>query len=187
MKPKSIFLLILPIVLFATACKDTKSYNELLDEEEKAVNSFLANQRVVLEVPADTVFETGEDAPFYKLDEDGNVYMQVIKAGDRKNNKAETGQNIYFRYMRIDLKDYETGVDPDPIGNENSLNYSYFSYNNYQLPSTSQYGYGIQMPLAYLGIDCEVNILIKSQYGFSSEISNVIPYIFHITYYRQKV
>ena len=63
-----------------TACDDTKSYAELLTDETHYVNAYLANQRVVASIPADTVFETGPDAPYYRLDEDGNLYMQVLDA-----------------------------------------------------------------------------------------------------------
>ena len=55
MKIKNILFIVLPSVMLV-ACNDSKSYNELLDEEDKAVNSFLANQRVELDIPVDTVF-----------------------------------------------------------------------------------------------------------------------------------
>ena len=182
-----ISLLALPAILFATSCKDSKSYNEYLDDEEKSVNAFLAQHKVELTIPADTVFQTGEDAPFYKIDEEGNVYMQVIKAGDRKNNRAEAGQNIYFRFQRMSIHDYAQGDDQTWVGNSNTISYNYFSFDNYELESTYQYGAGIQMPLKFLGIDCEVNLLVKSSYGFYDEISDVVPYLYHLTYYKQKV
>ena len=50
MKLKSLLLLPLAILSLA-ACDDSKSYSELLEDEDKAVNSFLANQSL----PAVTV------------------------------------------------------------------------------------------------------------------------------------
>lgn len=180
-------ILLIPAILLLMACNDSKSYNELLDEEDKAVNSFLANQRVELEIPADTIFETGEDAPYYRLDEEGNVYMQVINPGDREKNKAEIGENIYFRYSRIDLKEYETGADGNLGGNATSLTSSNFYFGDYSYSVSYSWGTGLQMPLYYLGIDCEVNLLIKSQYGNTDEISMVIPFVYHVKYYRPKI
>ena len=58
-----------------TACNNDQSYADRLNEERYAVNSYLANHRVVMSVPKDSVFEVGEDAPFYRLDNDGNIYM----------------------------------------------------------------------------------------------------------------
>ena len=98
-KLKTIILTLTGLVLMLSACHDSKSYSELLREEERAVNWYMSNHRVVNEVPADTVFETGKDAPFYKLDEEGNLYMQVVSAGT-PGNKAKYDQQIYFRYMR---------------------------------------------------------------------------------------
>ena len=65
-----------------SGCDDDKSYAELLEEENKAVNLFLSDQIILTELPADNKFITGNDAPYYRLDEDGNVFMQVVKVGD---------------------------------------------------------------------------------------------------------
>ncbi|MDE5719485.1 MAG: DUF4827 domain-containing protein, partial [Paramuribaculum sp.] len=62
-----------------TACDDDKSYAELLEEENKAVNLYLSDQKIETPLPEDTNFITGEDAPYYRLDNDGNVFMQVVK------------------------------------------------------------------------------------------------------------
>ena len=39
----------------------------------------------------------------------------------------------------------------------------------------------------YLGIDSEVNLVIKSQYGYTEEISNVTPYLYNVRYFRSKI
>ena len=72
-----------------TACDNDQTYADRLNEERNAVNAYLANHRVVMSVPEDSVFEVGENAPFYRIDVDGNVYMQVLNAGDRKNDKVK--------------------------------------------------------------------------------------------------
>lgn len=172
--------------LFLSSCEDTKTYAELLTEENHYVNNFLADQRVVNGVPADTVFETGPDAPYYRLDDDGNFYMQVLDAGT-KGNKVESDELIYFRYTRYALASYTDGKLPAGTGNNISPGSASFRYGNFQLTSSSQWGQGIQLPLSYLPVDCKVNIVIKSQYGFTSETTDVLPYLYYITYQRPKV
>ena len=74
-------------------------------------------------------------------------------------------------------------------GNENDMNIAptYFQYGNYSLAVSSQWGYGLQLPLTFLGVDSEVNLVIKSQYGWASEISSVIPYLYHVRYFRNQI
>jgi len=173
-----------------TACNNDQSYADRLNEERYAVNSYLANHRVVMSVPKDSVFEVGEDAPFYRLDNDGNIYMQVLNAGDRKNDRAKVGEPIYFRYTRYSLAVwYAEGKLVPYSSNENSMDAQFcsFNYSDFKLPSTSQWGYGLQYPLNFLGVECEVNLVIKSQFGFTNEISYVMPFLFHVRYFHSMI
>lgn len=185
------FLMLLLIAVGAAAafssCESGRSYSELLNEESKYVNAFLADQRVIGSIPADTIFEYGTDAPYYQLDDEGNIYMQVINPGS--GPKAEEGQRVYFRFMRYNLSTYTTGGTMTGDGNESDMSQinTYFDFNEYTLPSSSQYGSGIQLPLNYLPLNCEVNLVVKSQYGFASETTNVQPYLYHIRYYKSQI
>lgn len=175
--------------LFASSCNDGKSYAQLLNEEDKYTNNYLADQYVELSIPEDTVFQTVEElgtkAPFYRLDEDGMLYMQVIKAGTKGNRVADDEQ-IYFRYVRYPLALYSNGTLASGEGNMITLSPAWFRFNNFQLQTSYQWGQGVQMPLHYLPVDCEVNIVIKSQMGLSDETANVQPYLWHITYQRRE-
>ena len=190
MNIKSIlFLLAIVLMVGLNSCKDRESYADLLNTERHATNAYLAGCRVVNEVPSDTVFEVGKDAPYYRLDKEGNVYMQVLKAGDRKTDKAKNSERIYFRYMRYNLYYWYKYGEMIGDGNENDMNIAptYFQYGNYLLAVSSQWGYGLQLPLTFLGVDSEVNLVIKSQYGWASEISSVIPYLYHVRYFRNQI
>lgn len=170
-----------------TSCSDSESYSDLLREEEKAVNAFLSQNQVTLELPADSIsFITGKDAPFYKLDEDGYVYMQVVSIGDRE--KIEPGDKVYFRFTRKNLKAEYLGLESSDEGNADDFTLGignpYFIYNNTYLTSSSQWGTGIQMPMKFFGYNSEVNLVLKSYYGFSSDQSACLPYLINIRYFK---
>lgn len=167
------------------ACEEGKSYAELLNEEDMYVNNFLADQTVVLDIPADTVFISGIDAPYYRIDDDGMLYMQVIDPGT-PGNKVENDEQIYFRYTRYGLMSYKDGKLPQGEGNNISLNPCWFRYNNFQIQGSYQWGVGIQRPLLFLPVDCRVNLVVKSQMGITEETTNVQPYLWNLTYERRK-
>lgn len=171
------------------SCSKSQSYSELLREEERAVNNFLAGQKVINSVPEDsTNFIIGTDAPFYRLDEDGYIYMQVINKGDMAQ-KVEAGDVVYFRFNRLNLKSEYLGYDPSWEGTQNqfsgSTNTSYnFVYKNQYLASTQSFGQGIQWPLKFLGYNSEVNLVLRSYYGFYDDQTSCIPYLINLKYYR---
>lgn len=169
-----------------SSCDDGKSYADLLTEETHAVNYYLSNHKVVDEIPADSVFQYGPDAPYYRIDEDSNLYMQVINPGSA-DNRVENDELIYFRYTRYNLKYYFETDELVGSGNSNNLNVqaTSFRFGNTMLSSASTYGMGIQEPLKFLGVDCEVNLVVKSQLGPTSDIAAVIPYLYNLRYFRQ--
>lgn len=174
--------------LMLTSCDDTESYSDLLKEEQKVSNWFLAQHRVCNEIPSDSVFEVGENAPFYRIDPDGYIYMQVLKVGDRKI--PASGDQVYFTFTRYNIQTmYDSNsLDVDGEGNQddflNSVGTTYFIFNNFSVSSSATFGSGIQKPLSYLGYDSEVNILLKSYYGFQADNTTCIPYLVNTRYFK---
>ncbi len=200
-----IALFILAVAGWAmTGCNDTKSYAERLADETKYINAFLADQRVVGYVPEDSVFEVGTDAPYYRIDEDGNVYMQVINMGDM-DNRAKYNDLVYVRFTRYNLEYYDpaeyTYTDeqikfgyvqgfPSDMdeGNASDVTYSeQFRYMNYTSSSSYEWGECIQVPLIFLGYGCEVNMVVRSANSRTDEIANVIPYLYKVRYFKSNI
>lgn len=190
MKISKLFLLLSLTVAVnvLSSCNDKASYADLIEDERKACNAFLSNFEV-REVPADSVFETGPNAPYYKLEPEGRIYMQVIKTGDL-SKKAKAGQNIYFRFTRYNLNTWYR-ENHAWVGNGNADDMSqravYFKYQDFELESSREWGYGLQMPLAYLGVNCEVNLVIKSKFGRTQDIGYGLPFMYHVRYFPSKV
>ena len=184
-KPAFALFFVLALIVGLSSCNDSKSYAELLTEQDHYVNNFLADQKVELQIPADTVFECGPNAPYYRIDEDGDLYMQVLDRGTPGNMVTE-GEQIFFRYTRYALSAYTNGKLPQGSGNNISLSPAWFRYNNYSIQSSYNWGQGVQMPLSLLPIDCKVNLVIKAQMGFTQETSDVKPYLFYLTYERRQ-
>lgn len=173
-------VLFVSIAVMLSSCQEGKSYSELLTEENKAVNWYLAQNQVVPFVPEDSVFETGPNAPFYRMNNDGSVYMRVINTGNM-NNRPVKGQTVYFRFTRQSIKALHEGFNTEE-GNSTDMSSVLgglsIVYGNTVLPSTTEWGDGIQIPLNYLGYDCEVDLIVKSTEGRSGDISQCIPYIY---------
>lgn len=174
-------------LLISSGCSDSESYSDMLRDEEKAVNWFLAQKKVVVDVPADSIFEVGPDAPYYRMDEDGTVYMQVITAGDCKNRPV-SGEKVMFRFARQNIIMLYAGTDSPPYGNADDLASSvgptFFFYGNKTLPTTTQFGTGMQLPMDYLGFNSEVNLVLKSYSGFTQDQSTCQPYLVNVKYYK---
>lgn len=189
---KYFFLASALLTLLFSSCSKTESYSDLLKKEQKASNWFLAQHKICNEIPADSVFLTGPDAPYYKMDDDGYVYMQVVKASSRKDRVFPLyGDQIYFTYTRWDVETMYTNNTFDIAatdGNQNnfldSVGDTYFIYGNYSAESSVTFGSGIQVPLSYLGYNSEVNILLKSYYGFMADNTTCIPYKVNVRYFK---
>lgn len=183
------FFASLSVVYFAS-CDHTKSYAELLNSESQYTNSYLADQVVIGYEERDSTFnfDYGPDAPFYQLDEYGNIYMRVIEPGT-KGNYAQYDQMIYFRYMRYPLQQYSNGSLGTGSGNAENLGEpnAMFRFQNFSTNNSIQWGEGLQMPLQYLPIDCKVDIVLKAKLGPYTEIQNVVPYLYSVRYFKSQI
>lgn len=182
---KKIIRVILPLIVAAismVSCEDTKSYAELLAEENQIVNRFLVQHRVEEFFPED--FEVGENAPYYRVDSSGDVYMQVLQKGN--GTYPQTNDRVYFRYMSYDLASYVVGGENHGSGNADDVGSTaatFFLLDNYSVSESSTYGTGIQIPAKLLGYESKVNIVVKSQSGPSSIMSYVMPFLYTVSYY----
>lgn len=179
--------LVLAALIPLPSCDKGESYADLLKKEEKAVNWYLSGESVETVIPADSIFITGEDAPFYKMNEDGSVYMRVVDAGNM-NDRPKKGDRVYFRYSRMNLRNFYELDSETWIGNSSNIGAGVpstsFIYGSYTLPSTYQYGTGVQLPLDYLGYNSRVRLVLKAQSGFTSEQSQCLPFVFDIRYFK---
>lgn len=179
----SVVLTIAALMVSMVSCEDGKTYAELLTEENNAVNRFLVDQQVLTQIPEDNNFIIGTDAPYYQIDDEGNVFMKVLEKGD--GAMAEDNQLIYFRFMRYNLSKYKGSLDDiTPDGNANNIldSPTSFRFGNYNIPLSAEWGAGIQRPLQYVPLNSRVYLVVKSQFGWSSEISVVQPYLYDIRY-----
>lgn len=174
----SLCAVLMPVL---AGCEEGKSYSDMLDDERDAVNWYLAQQQVVAEVPEDSVFISGKDAPFYRLKADGSVYMRVINPGE-EDNRASLGLTVYFRYTSYDLLTmYDTkNMDLEGSGNSATITNgsASFVFGNTVLSTTTSWGTGIQEPMKYLGYNCEVDLIVKSTEGPAEYIATCNPILY---------
>lgn len=174
------------LLLSATGCEKTKSYSEMLKDEEQACNWYLAQNKIVVDIPKDSVFQTGQDAPFYKMNSEGTLYMKVITAGDR-NKIPENGDRVYFSFMRQNIQSLMNGYIDEDVWEGNAENMAYgstsFLLGETILTSSIKYGNGIQIPVTYLGYYSEVMLVVKSLEGFTDDQTNCTPYVYKVRYF----
>lgn len=176
---------IIAAILLISSCNKSESYSDMLKNEEKAVNWYLSNHRVCNDIPADGNFETGSSAPYYKMDDEGFVYMQVMEKG-REDQKVQPGDKVYFMYSRQNIRNlWELGAaEYDSNEQSGTLSEYFFNFGDTSSTNGAFFGKGIQLPLNYLGYHSEVNLVLKSNMGFSVDQSECVPYILNVKYLK---
>lgn len=166
-----------------TVIQNPCTLEDLKKTERRAMNKYLSKFDVVEALPSIPEIQVGSVAPFYKLDSDGSVYMQVVRMGTEP--AASRGEKIFFRYLRYDLLYYlDNGVLPPGQGNANSMtdNPAFFEMGSDD-PATTRWGTALQLPMQLgLPVGSEVNLVVAAEAGPESEINNVIPFLYNIRY-----
>ena len=155
---------------------------DLRNRENRAIKKYISQFRVIDAVPDVKDIQTGSDAPYYELDVDGKIYMQVLKIGN--GSVPEYGDKIYFRFDRYNLIYFlEHGHLGDPSGNISDISLSATSFILNDVDS--QWGSAIQMPMLLgLPLGSEVYLVVASDLGFTNEIANITPFLYKVMYLR---
>ncbi|MCM1152609.1 MAG: DUF4827 domain-containing protein [Muribaculum sp.] len=152
------------------------------------MNWFLSGQNVCVEIPKDSILEYGEDAPYYKLNEDGTLYLKVLTPGDMNSeSRPKKDDKVFFRFKRQNLETLQNDGEAEWEGNTvqiGNLNSTSFVFGNTYLPNTTKYGMGVQEPLKYVGYNSEVYLVIKASEGLTEEQATCIPYLYNIKYFK---
>ena len=189
-------LLVMIISCIFSACNNQKSLQELLQEEQKAIDKFIkANNLVILkDYPADSVFKDNE----YFRTSDG-LFFHVVSPGNGK--QVQLLDEVYVRYDYFQLvKDAASGDTTKyafpftpayvlsgggyPIASGGQP-YS-FVYGIAATYSTSPISQSWVAPLSYVSENAIVDMIIPSTVGSASyEYNNVIPVFYKNLHYTR--
>lgn len=171
MKNKLVFTFgfVISLLLLTTACSKTKSYAEMVKEENEAISRFIEEEglSVVEEMPSTIPFA---DKVYYKTPE--GLYIHIKAKGTPVSFSADPDK-VYMEYEAYSF--FKSNSTKGGAGTLPS-----FSYNNQYAAYGSDYlCEGMLIPIKTekfgLGDDSRVNIIIPSKLGTSSQQSAVEP------------
>lgn len=179
------------------ACDDTKTYAEMLEEEDDGIADFINEHNIKVisqsEFYANDSVTNVEENEFVQLA--SGVYMQIVDKGS--DNPADTVKNndeVIVRFMEYSILDRDTTVSnldsPDYVdvfrytvsGTSTAgiflEGYMLNAYMNSTVPA------GWLVPLAYVRDRAHVRLIVPSDMGHQTAMQYVYPYYYDIQKYQ---
>ena len=194
-----LFFILLAVGFSFQACDDTKTYAEMLEEEDDAIADFINKEGI--KVISQTEFFDNDSVTDVEKNEfvqlSSGVYMQIVDKGSGSDNPADTVKNndlVLVRFMEYSLLDKDTTLS------NLTLPYLVDEF-KYTASSSSiagifiqglmymAYGYtavpaGWLVPLPYVRDKAHVRLIVPSKMGHQSAMQYVYPYYYDITKYQ---
>lgn len=179
------------------ACDDTKTYAEMLEEEDDAIADFINKEGI--KVISQTEFFDNDSVTDVEKNEfvqlSSGVYMQIVDKGS--DNPADTVKNndlVLVRFMEYSLLDKDTTLSNLTLpylvdefkytASSSSIagifiqGLMYMAYRYTAVPA------GWLVPLPYVRDKAHVRLIVPSKMGHQSAMQNVYPYYYDITKYQ---
>ena len=185
MKKGALFIISLIIISFiSSSCNQSKSLQELIQEEQKAIDKFIImNDFVILKnYPSNGVFKENE---YYKTPD--GLFFQVVDSGNGKRAPLFADISIRFDYSQ-DIKNVVSG---DTLKYYYPFTRSYYYYSPYisvYQPYSFIYGrpqtyqnsntpvcQAWVIPLSYVGENAVINMIVPSSIGSYDDNSAITP------------
>ena len=171
MKTKLVLLLV--FILAITACNDTSSYSDLLKQERKLIESFIANHGITV---VDEEPSTWENNVYWRIPDYDNFYFQLVERGDTIQ-EFEAQDIVNLRYLKYTLA---AEGQADTIRNWTTQDSQHAVEVQYMV-QTDQSCTGWQVAIKYMKYNkAQCRIICPSKLGFSEENNNVTPYGYDI-------
>ena len=202
---KTIYTLMMAVLLLTNACTDYETYGELKEKERNAIEKFINDSSFVIISEAQFHNQgdmTVGDKQFVLLDKSG-VYMQIVRPGCGEVIQDGESLTVLCRFLEQALNDtmalfnYGYAFQPDimSVTRTGSTYTAMFEQGGFMYSSYgSSVPEGWLVPLQYVKIGRLVNpedelarvklIVPHSQGTTSNAKANVKPYYYDITFQR---
>lgn len=197
---KKLVLLFLSLLAFSfafQACDDSKTYAEMLEEEDDAIAAFIRDNDI--QVISQTEFFNNDSTTDVSKNEyvqlSSGVYMQIVDKGS--DNLADTVKNndlILVRFMEYSILDKDTSLSNlNAVETVDEFKYTVtsssiagifmkggfmYSYYGSSVPA------GWLVPLPYVRDMAHVKLIVPSKMGHSTAMQYVYPYFYDIKKYQ---
>lgn len=182
-----IVLSLAALLIFGVSCNKRKTYADLLKDETKAIDKFIAKNRLVIldEFPQNGNFQSNE---FYR-DPATGVYYNIIDVGDTVNiGKIKEGEEVYVRFSGLKYFSKNDTIEYsnlDPIRSPFPETFVYrgpVTMINKSLYSATTPGWAV--PLGFVGHTGKVKMIIPFNMGSSSDQAGYTPTYYESIQYR---
>lgn len=169
----SLFLFGLSLIV---SCSSSKTYAQMLEEEQAAIHSYINdnNLKIITEMPTDTVFGEKEFLRF-----SNGLYMNIVYRGNLSSRPQYDTSNIMVRFKDVKLLTY--------IEDSTYFYGNWFDRTPFEFVYGSSPRAGWDYPLQYVGDSAVVRLIVPSKLGTSGEQSAVYPYYYgYVRYIIEK-
>lgn len=196
---KKLVLLFLSLLAFSfafQACDDSKTYAEMLEEEDDAIAAFIRDNDI--QVISQTEFFNNDSTTDVSKNEyvqlSSGVYMQIVDKGS--DNLADTVKNndlILVRFMEYSILDKDTSLSN--LNSVETVDEFKYTITSSSIAAIFTQGYmysvygpsvpaGWLVPLPYVRDMAHIKLIVPSKMGHSTAMQYVYPYFYDIKKYQ---
>lgn len=164
-----LFFLAFLALLTSTSCSNTKTYSQLLDDEQTLITSFVKrnNINVLTSFPADKKW-----GPNDYVKTGSGLYFHLVDSG----NTSVKGDTLILKNTVVPrYKKYTLNAVSDTISDWSTIDYPYPS--DFVYGDLTQSCKAFQEAASYLmRNESEAKIIVPSTIGFNADMMSVTPY-----------
>lgn len=192
------FLALMALCIGFQACDDTKTYAEMLEDEDNAIEAFIRDSNITVISQSQFYAQDSTTDPakneFVQLA--SGVYMQILDKGvEDKSDTVKNNDIILVRFSEYDvLNKYTSYSNLDIVYMVDEFRYvvtsssiaGIFTGGNYMYSTSSSVNTAVPagwlVPLEYVRNKAHVKLIVPSKMGGNVGMQNVIPYYYDIKY-----